>query len=583
MDTDGEAVSGLGERSRGGNFRGWCEVRYGARMGYPRARRGVWVLAAVLSLGACKQMFPSRPPPKVDRSLACGAVRPSPLPFLEAWGQESRDLITKGRAAGAIVVSYRAVGCNVELEVLPQCVAPGGYRYAAHTARDTKRAATPNQLFSEFTVGGASLAGHLRGDVALRSDSVTVGVASLPVRDVFRTSELTGADCQRATHVISQIYLGGFTLVEGHAADLDEVANPFSPKGRSGLPKGVKPMVQAGAPAACTSAANDGKETAACAVPLRVGLLAIEGRASSGCPDGTTLEGETCIPRAALTEAGCPPGTKLVGGQCTGELASGCPSGTRFVGGYCVTPTADAGAVVEATEDAGPPPPPGMVLIPRGTLTMGSNDGEPNEKPVHPVQMKAFWMDATEVTVEAFAECVRAGACSGFPIDPLCNSGRQAGRLNHPVNCVTATEAEEYCRWAHKRLPTEVEWEYGARGGDARVYPWGDSSPAGQACWNGEGNNVGRGARKSTCPVGSFPAGKSPFGLLDMAGNVMEWTSSGFSDDYERDRSEGTRVVRGGSWEHGNPNSVRAALRVRSGVESRVRHLVGFRCAQSIP
>jgi formylglycine-generating enzyme required for sulfatase activity len=107
--------------------------------------------------------------------------------------------------------------------------------------------------------------------------------------------------------------------------------------------------------------------------------------------------------------------------------------------------------------------------------------------------------------------------------------------------------------------------------------------PAGQVCWNGEGNNVGRGARKSTCEVGSFPAGKSPFGLLDMAGNVMEWTSSGYSDDYDRDRSEGTRVVRGGSWEHGNPNSVRAALRTRSGVESRVRHLVGFRCAQSIP
>lgn len=582
MLTDDEARGGPGASPRGGNFQRWCDVRYGACMGYPRARRGMWVLALALSLAACKEMFPTRPAPTVDRSLACGAVRPSPLPHLEAWDSASRDLVAKRRAAGAVVVSYRSIGCNVELEVLPQCSAPGEYTYAAHASRDTKRAATPNDLFREFTVGASNLAGHLRGDVALRSDSTTVGIASLPIRDVVRTSELRG-DCQRATHVVSQIYLGGYTLVEGHAGDLDDITNPYLPTGKSTLPKGVRPLAQAGAPAACTSATNEGKETAACAVPLRLGLLAIEGRAASGCPDGTTLEGESCVPRAALTEAGCPPGTKLTGAECTGTLASGCPAGTRFVGGYCVTPNADAGGVSETTADSGPPPPPGMVLVPQGTLSMGSSDGELNEKPAHTVPMKAFWMDTTEVTVEAFAECVRAGACSGFPIDPLCNSGRQAGRLKHPVNCVTATEAEEYCRWAHKRLPTEEEWEYGARGGDARRYPWGDSGPAGQSCWNGEGNDVGKGARKSTCPVGTFPAGKSPFGLLDMAGNVMEWTSSGYSDDYDRERSDGTRVVRGGSWEHSNPNSVRAALRVRSGVESRVRHLVGFRCAQSLP
>lgn len=552
-------------------------------MGYPRARRGLWCLGALASFAACKELFPARSQPQDDTSLMCGALRPSQTPSLEAWDAPSRELVTLRRAESAVVVSYRAVGCNVALEVLPACHAPGHYAYAAYVARDTRRASTPSELFQEFPVGGVNFGVRLRGGVALRADSAVVGVASLPLRDVFRTSELTGVECERATHVVSQLYLGGYTLLEGRVSDLDEVVNPYLPKGRIALPRGVRRITQAGAPAACTSAAKEGREASACAAPLRVGLLAIEGRASGGCPEGTTLEGETCTPRAALTQAGCPPGTTLQGERCAGALAFACPDGAPSESGRCAPARADAGHAEVREADAGPPPPAGMVLLPEGTLHMGSSDDEPNERPTHLVKMRRLWMDVTEVTVAAFAACVRAGACSGFPIDPLCNSARQAGRLDHPMNCVTAIEAEEYCRWARKRLPTEEEWEYGARGGDERRYPWGDASPAGQVCWNGEGNDVGKGARKGTCPVGSFPRGTSPFGLLDMAGNVMEWTSSGYSDDYARERSDDTRVVRGGSWEHENPNSVRVSLRTRSGVESRVRHLVGFRCAQSPP
>ncbi len=552
------------------------------------AVRGIGLLGVVGLVGACNVLFPTRPPAKVEApSVKCGAVRPSATPDLVAWDAESRAQLSKARkGGGAVVVRYHSEGCNVELEVLANCHIAGQYEYAAHTGQETKIVRNPEELYAGLPLGAANLGGHLRGDVAVRVDTSSVGIASLPIRDIVRTSELSGPDCERATHVVSQVHLGGFTVVEGRASVLEEdVTNPFAPKAKA-LPKAARVVFKGAAPQDCAKVASEGKDSPECAEPLKVGLLAIEGRAATGCPDGSSPDGATCVQRAPLTQSGCAPGTKLEADKCVGALASACAAGTRYEGGFCV-PKVAASAVAEAPDagpvEAGPPAPEGMVLIPAGTLSMGSNDGEQNEKPVHPVKIAAFWMDVTEVTVEAYADCIRAGACSGFAVDPQCNSGRQAGRLKHPVNCVTATEAEEYCHWAKKRLPTEAEWEYGARGSDTRRYPWGDAAPGVQACWNGEGNNVGRGSRKSTCVVGSFPTGRSPFGLLDMAGNVMEWTSSPHSDDYSRDPVDGTRSVRGGSWEHGNPNSLRSAIRIRSGVESRVRHLVGFRCAQTLP
>ena len=251
-------------------------------------------------------------------------------------------------------------------------------------------------------------------------------------------------------------------------------------------------------------------------------------------------------------------------------------------------------AVVEAPKPPEPPPPPpppppepspslpvasgcpsDMGAIPGSTFQMGSNDGGDNEKPVHSVSVRPFCMDRTEVTVAAYRSC---GSCSAPNTTQHCNWG-QSGRDNHPINCVDWNQATSYCSAVGKRLPTEEEWEYAARGTSGRNYPWGNEAPANQLCWNGEGNDLGKFNRQSTCPVGSYPAGRSPFGLEDMAGNVWEWTSSGYSDNYNATRQNTARVVRGGSWNYDYPTDVRGAYRVRVEVGRRSGDL-GFRCAR---
>jgi formylglycine-generating enzyme required for sulfatase activity len=242
-----------------------------------------------------------------------------------------------------------------------------------------------------------------------------------------------------------------------------------------------------------------------------------------------------------------------------------------------------------------------MVSIPRGTFQMGSNSGEADEKPVHAVTVAAFCMDVTEVTVDAYASCVRGGGCntsglqgSGEWWAKACNWG-QSGKGTHPINCVDWNQASAYCRWANKRLPTEEEWEYGARGTSGRTYPWGNEAPGprllnacGSECvaWASAQGQTWPPAMYSsddgwatTAPVGSYPSGDSPFGLKDMAGNVWEWTSSGYSWNYSKNRVTDNRVSRGGSWDGSGPSDVRAAYRNGNGPASRDYDL-GFRCAR---
>jgi len=219
-----------------------------------------------------------------------------------------------------------------------------------------------------------------------------------------------------------------------------------------------------------------------------------------------------------------------------------------------------------------------MVFIPAGTFVMGDVDGTgyDNERPANAVGVDAFWLDRTEVTNAQFA-----GFVAGTGYRPQGEWPREnAGKYRHPAVHVTWRDAVAYCAWASKRLPTEAEWEYAAGGPDESTYPWGDTWE--DTCARFDGNR----GDETTAPVGSYPAGASPFGVLDMAGNVWEWTSSLYqpypyraTDGREDLTTRGPRVSRGGSWI--DPKRyLRAASRIWRGPDARYG-FQGFRCAET--
>jgi formylglycine-generating enzyme required for sulfatase activity len=214
-----------------------------------------------------------------------------------------------------------------------------------------------------------------------------------------------------------------------------------------------------------------------------------------------------------------------------------------------------------------------MTAIPAGTFQMGATDGEADEKPVHAVKVEAFEIDTNEVSTADYLACVSSGKCTPAGTDGNCNSAK-SDRASDPINCVDWNQATAYCAAAGKRLPTEEEWEYAARGTDARKYPWGNTPPTAEvSCWNRFATHSG------TCRIGSIAGGKSPFGVADMAGNVWEWTSSAYCDYPTTTCSGSRRVNRGGGWNADEPGILRAANRIWGAPDHKNSNL-GFRCAR---
>jgi formylglycine-generating enzyme required for sulfatase activity len=206
-----------------------------------------------------------------------------------------------------------------------------------------------------------------------------------------------------------------------------------------------------------------------------------------------------------------------------------------------------------------------MVYVPAGEFLMGSTENDPDardeEKPVHTVDLDAFWIDKTEVTNAQYRKCVEAGACE----EPGCGNRNDVIGPSQPVVCVSWDDAQAYASWVGGRLPTEAEWEKAARGTDGRTYPWGDSAPD---CNRANYSDCGR----AIADVGSYPEGASPYGVLDMAGNAWEWVADWYAEDYysrsparnpQGPDSGDRRVQRGGSFDWGQAR-VRCAYRIGS-------------------
>ena len=259
--------------------------------------------------------------------------------------------------------------------------------------------------------------------------------------------------------------------------------------------------------------------------------------------------------------------------------------------------------LLHAQERRATPPPPDRVRVPAGPFVMGEDTrGEPDERPRHTRTLPAFEIDRTEVTRENYERCIRAGRCtSPRPLDARFRDPRQ------PVVGVSWFQASAYCAWVGARLPTEAEWEKAARGADGRTYPWGETYPTLRMATFGHDEHSGH-----PDPVGSQPGVPSPYGALDLAGNVWEWVADPYDPyayreptveptceralasltDLRTRRVRGftgsnplpttcERVLRGGGWNYGGAG-LRSSNRVHHAPSYRLV-MSGFRCAASAP
>ena len=207
--------------------------------------------------------------------------------------------------------------------------------------------------------------------------------------------------------------------------------------------------------------------------------------------------------------------------------------------------------------------------VPAGPFTRGSREAA-DERPVAAVELSGFFMDVFPVTaaqMQEFARQTGKAPTVGMPQDPT-----------QPAVGLSWEDAQAYCRWSGKRLPSEAEWEKASRGTDGRAFPWGETFAEGRAALLGQGY-------AGAAPVGGHPDGASPYGMQDMAGNVWEWVADWYATDaYARLRGRDPqgvetgshRVVRGGSWVC-HPRLLRCAARYRYAPQTRSR-FIGFRC-----
>lgn len=289
--------------------------------------------------------------------------------------------------------------------------------------------------------------------------------------------------------------------------------------------------------------------------PLTVAGVVVVVAACSGA------RGAEVTPKQADPAPPIPTNNMVASGVAASQApAGGAPSGASAPPAVSA-PSAPGPQAAVTPAPAVPRCPTGMVWVAGGSFQRG---GTKAPKPV-----PELCVDRLETTAAEYEACVTAGQCTDKGLECAAQSTyKKADKTDRPIVCVQYVQAVAYCSAKHKRLPTTDEWEWIARSGSAaRRYVWGDAEPAEQPCWSGKH------PERESCSVGSHPADATESGVLDMGGNVLEFTTT------EQDATSAVRIARGGSWNHGSSELFRVAHLGGFGPDYRCGFL-GIRCVE---
>jgi formylglycine-generating enzyme required for sulfatase activity len=443
--------------------------------------------------------------PALEGGIRAGGEATRPL--IVEWRSSDRAELEAASRRGLVAVRYD----GRDMELLPTCVVAGRYTYGPLTPKSDKITIhDANELYAQVPVGAAKVEGALTRSGQLNVDMTVVGRF-----EASAMGDVTG-DCTRATHVVLALTVGAFDFYAGASADAGGGADARAGGARLGMAVRLshETLSHDGDPAACAKASPaDATPPYGCGAVMRVDLVPLGAAASTG------------VPPAPILPAPPPP-------RPAAPIAYGA-----------------------------------MAHVPAARVRLGATDLGSAALHVQELDMQPFDIDVTEVTNGAYALCVDAGQCSPPKQWPQTWSTDRKESPQLPL-VGAFDDALAFCAWARKRLPTEEEWEYAARGTDFRKYPWGQEDlPASDYCRIETAFHELR-----MCPVGASPRDRSPFGVLDMGGSVREWVQT----------ADGPAAygLRGGEWQGRAttraPEDSRAARREAGGG----RH-AGFRCARS--
>lgn len=235
-----------------------------------------WLVSGCGGGAASPALLEAAAPGEAFEGAQCAAVRPPTEPDLMAWDSGSRANLKLLHERGVVAVRYQAEGCNVELEVL-NCTGAGDYAFSPYGASESKVARSASDLYAELPLGAARLTGKVGGGRSLRTDYLLAGILATRSFSAFPRSQLAGTGCERATHVVAKLYVGGFAMASGVSDQVEGGASFFGVGAGVDQQRSAERIASEGDAAACGEAQRTGKLHPLCSVPLRVGLVPIEG------------------------------------------------------------------------------------------------------------------------------------------------------------------------------------------------------------------------------------------------------------------------------------------------------------------